>query len=108
MSSQVQFLHLPTEKSKNLDIRNGLIMMASVLTFTVVGSYIASLVPSTTMGGFSVFMTFLLGIKFDCKAGYDDQRSHAGRFRPKNEPFSLLSVVSLSVLSADLSVQAAA
>ncbi len=51
-------------KNKNLDIRNGLIMMASVLCFTVVGSYIASLVPSATMGGFSVFMTFLLGIKF--------------------------------------------
>ena len=39
-------------------------MMLSVLLFTVVGSYIASLVPSATMGGFSVFMTFLLGIKF--------------------------------------------
>ena len=51
-------------KSKNLDVKNGLIMMGSVLVFTVVGSYIASLVPSTTMGGFSVFMTFLLGIKF--------------------------------------------
>ena len=51
-------------KNKNLDIRNGLIMMASVLIFTAVGSYIASLVPSQTMGGFSVFMTFLLGIKF--------------------------------------------
>ncbi len=51
-------------KNKNLDIRNGLIMMASVLVFTIVGSYIASLVPSTTMGNFSVFMTFLLGIKF--------------------------------------------
>ncbi|WP_294759934.1 sulfite exporter TauE/SafE family protein [uncultured Gemmiger sp.] len=51
-------------KNKNLDIRNGLIMMASVLTFTVVGSYIASLLPSATMGSFSVFMTFLLGVKF--------------------------------------------
>ena len=51
-------------KNKNLDIKNGLIMMASVLAFTVVGSYVAKLVPSTTMGGFSVFMTFLLGIKF--------------------------------------------
>ena len=51
-------------KNKNLDIKNGLIMMLSVLLFTVVGSYIASLVPSATMGGFSVFMTFLLGIKF--------------------------------------------
>ena len=51
-------------KNKNLDIRNGLIMMASVLAFTVVGSYTASLVPSKTMGNFSVFMTLLLGVKF--------------------------------------------
>ena len=54
-------------KNKNLDIRNGLIMMVSVLAFTVVGSYIANLVPSSTMGGFSVFMTFLLGVKFIVK-----------------------------------------
>ena len=51
-------------KNKNLDIKNGLIMMVTVLLFTIVGSYISSLVPSTTMGNFSVFMTFLLGIKF--------------------------------------------
>lgn len=51
-------------KNKNLDIKNGLIMMISVLAFTVVGSYIASLVPPAAMGNFSVFMTFLLGIKF--------------------------------------------
>jgi len=51
-------------KNKNLDIKNGLIMMCSVLLFTVVGSYVSSLVPSNTMGSFSVFMTFLLGIKF--------------------------------------------
>ena len=54
-------------KNKNLDVRNGLIMMVSVLTFTVIGSYIASLVPPATMGGFSVCMTFLLGIKFIVK-----------------------------------------
>lgn len=52
------------KKSNNLDIRNGLIMMGTVLLFTLIGSYIASLVPSGTMGSFSVFMTFLLGIKF--------------------------------------------
>ena len=51
-------------KNKNLDVKNGLIMMVSVLALTVVGSYIASLVPSRTMGNFSVFMTFLLGVKF--------------------------------------------
>lgn len=54
-------------KNKNLDIRNGLIMMASVLTFTVVGSYISSLVSASAMGNFTVFMTFLLGIKFIVK-----------------------------------------
>ena len=54
-------------KHKNLDIKNGLIMMVSVLLFTVVGSYVSSLVPSATMGNFSVFMTFLLGIKFIVK-----------------------------------------
>lgn len=51
-------------KSGNLDIKNGAVMMASVLCFTLVGSYVASLVPGTTMGGFSTFMTLLLGVKF--------------------------------------------
>ena len=51
-------------KNKNLDVKNGLVMMLSVLLFTVVGSYVASLLPSATMGSFSVFMTFLLGVKF--------------------------------------------
>ena len=54
-------------KNQNLDIRNGIIMMISVLIFTVIGSYVSSLVPSATMGSFSVFMTFLLGIKFIVK-----------------------------------------
>ena len=54
-------------KNKNLDIRNGLVMMAAVLIFTLAGSFIASLVPNTTMGGFSIFMTLLLGIKFIVK-----------------------------------------
>ena len=52
------------KKNGNLDVKNGLIMMVSVLVFTVVGSWVSSLVPSTTMGTFSVFMTFLLGIRF--------------------------------------------
>ncbi len=66
-------------KHKNLDIKNGLIMMVSVLLFTVVGSYVSSLVPSATMGNFSVFMTFLLGIKFIVKTGYDHERIHVRR-----------------------------
>lgn len=51
-------------KHGNLDIKNGLVMMVSVLCFTVVGSWIANLLPSSTMGGFSYAMTFFLGVKF--------------------------------------------
>ncbi|MDD7404106.1 MAG: sulfite exporter TauE/SafE family protein [Butyribacter sp.] len=54
-------------KNKNLDIKNGLVMMVTVLLFTLVGSFLAKLVPNATMGNFSVFMTFLLGIKFIVK-----------------------------------------
>lgn len=51
-------------KNKNLDVRNGIIMMAAVLIMTMVGSWLASLMPDSTMGSFSVIMTFLLGVKF--------------------------------------------
>ena len=54
-------------KNKNLDIRNGAVMMVCVLAMTLVGSYVSSLVPNRTMGGFSVFMTLLMGIKFIVK-----------------------------------------
>lgn len=54
-------------KNKNLDIKNGIVMMFAVLAFTLVGSWIASLVPQNTMAGFSTVMTLLLGIKFIVK-----------------------------------------
>lgn len=54
-------------KNKNLDIRNGIVMMVTVLVFTLVGSMLASLLPSATMGAFSMVMTLLLGIKFIVK-----------------------------------------
>ena len=54
-------------KNKNLDIRNGLLMMAMVLLFTIIGSYVSSVVPAQTMGGFSTFMTLMLGVKFIAK-----------------------------------------
>lgn len=51
-------------KNKNLDVKNGLVMMVVILIFTLAGSYAASFLPNSTMGGFSVFMTLILGIKF--------------------------------------------
>ena len=51
-------------KHGNLDIRNGIVMMISVLIFTVVGSFVANLLPSSALGGFSYCMTIFLGMKF--------------------------------------------
>ncbi|MBD5118876.1 MAG: sulfite exporter TauE/SafE family protein [Clostridiales bacterium] len=51
-------------KNKNLDVKNGMVMMASVLTFTLVGSWVSSLIPNQTMGSFSTWMLLLLGVKF--------------------------------------------
>ena len=55
------------KKNNTLDVKNGLVMMACVLLFTTVGSFVASFVPNSTMGSFSVFMTMILGIKFIVK-----------------------------------------
>ena len=55
------------KKNRNLDVKNGLLMMAAVLVFTVVGSYVSSIVPAKTMGSFSTFMTLILGVKFIIK-----------------------------------------
>ena len=54
-------------KNKNLDIKNGSVMMVFVLLLTLVGSWISSKVSSNTMGSFSVVMTMLLGVKFILK-----------------------------------------
>ncbi len=46
-------------KNRNLDIKNGLLMMAAVLLFTFFGGLAASAFPNRTMGSFSVVMTML-------------------------------------------------
>ena len=51
-------------KNKNLDIKNGLIMMASVLVFTILGSWLSSLLPNAVLGGSSYIMTFIMGVRF--------------------------------------------
>ena len=78
-------------KNKNLDIRNGIVMMAAVLLFTMIGSFVASLVPNTTMGSFSVFMTFLLGVKFIVKPVMTTKESMSSVSAKKRVIQSLLS-----------------
>lgn len=54
-------------KNKNIDIKNSLILMATILVFTLVGTSVASKVDDAVMGNFSMYATLILGIKFIIK-----------------------------------------
>ena len=54
-------------KNKNLDIKNGVVMLVTILVFTLIGSYVASFVSNEFMTSTSVFMTTIMGIKFIVK-----------------------------------------
>ncbi len=71
------------KKNKNIDIKNGVIMLVSVLIFTLVGSYAASFLPQTTMGGFSMFMTLFAGLKFIFKPVMSAKESNKVRSKRK-------------------------
>lgn len=51
-------------KNKNIDIKNGIVMMISTMIFTYIFSYFAKFIPSNTLGSSSIIMTILLGVKF--------------------------------------------
>ena len=85
-------------KNKNLDIKNGLVMMAFVLCFTLVGSWAASLLPNSTMGGFSTFMTLLLGIKFIVRPVMTTKESMATVSRKKRILQSMICGVVIGLI----------
>ena len=52
------------KKNGNLDIKNSLSLMISVLVFTVVGSFTASFLPERTMGGTMQVALLFVGLRF--------------------------------------------
>ena len=52
------------KKSGNLDVKNSLPMLASVLVFTVVGSFVASLLPERAMSGTMQIALIIIGLRF--------------------------------------------
>lgn len=71
------------KKNKNIDVKNGLVMLASVLLFTMAGSYAASFLPQATMGGFSMFMTLFAGMKFIFRPVMAAKESNQSRSKRK-------------------------
>ena len=51
-------------KHKNIDLRRGWIMLVCILSMCTVGSYVAFIVGNVVLGGFTLFLTFFIGIRF--------------------------------------------
>ena len=51
-------------KHKNIDLKRGWIMLACIVSMCTVGSYVAWLAGNVVLGGFTLFLTFCIGIKF--------------------------------------------
>lgn len=86
------------KKNKNIDVKNGFIMLISVLLFTLVGSYMASFLPQTTMGGVSMFMTLLAGLKFIIRPVMEAKESNRNRSRKKAAIQSVICGVVVGVI----------
>ena len=51
-------------RQKNIDVKNGVILLAAILAFTLVGSYVGKFVPNTIIKYFSICMVCIIGTKF--------------------------------------------
>ena len=77
-------------KSKNLDIKNGLVMLASILVFTFVGSFVSSGVENGVMGSFSLVMTTFMGMKFIVKPVMTTKENMEGKSKKRKITESIL------------------
>ncbi len=51
-------------RNKNIDLVHGSVMMLCILLMTSVGSYVAYVVGNVVLGGFTLFLTLGIGIRF--------------------------------------------
>ncbi|MCC8151573.1 MAG: sulfite exporter TauE/SafE family protein [Lachnospiraceae bacterium] len=51
-------------KNKRIDLRHGWVMLACVVALSTVGSYVAFLAGNVVLGGFTLILTFCIGIRF--------------------------------------------
>ncbi|MCD8381988.1 MAG: TSUP family transporter [Clostridiales bacterium] len=62
-------------KNRRIDLKHGWVMMACIVALSAVGSYAAYLVGNVVLGGFTLVLTFCIGIRFLVKP--DTSRSGA-------------------------------
>lgn len=70
-------------KNKNIDIKRSLPLFISILTFTLIGAFIAHLVPATTMGNLTVYSALIMGINFLIKSFKEEKPKKPHEFKGK-------------------------
>lgn len=85
-------------RNKNIDLKHGVIMLISVLLFTLVGSYLASLVPDGSLGTFSKGMTLLVGLKFIFKPVMTTKEVQAGKSEKQKVLQSILCGIVIGLI----------
>ncbi len=51
-------------RNKKIDLRHGWVMLLCIVSLSTVGSYVAYLVGNVVLGGFTLILTFCIGIRF--------------------------------------------
>ncbi|MFI3231091.1 MAG: sulfite exporter TauE/SafE family protein [bacterium] len=70
-------------KNKNIDIKNSRTLFVSVLIFTIIGAFLAQLVPPATMGNLTIYASLLMGLNFLAKSTKDPVEQE--NTKPKKE-----------------------
>lgn len=85
-------------KNKNLDIRNGLLMMICVLTFTVAGSFISHKTPGDVLTTGTTVAVFILGLKFIIKPVKTEKETRRDISRKKRIAQSILCGMAVGLI----------
>lgn len=84
-------------RQKNIDLKNGIVMMVFVIIFTLIGSYLGSLMSTSTLGGFSLVTTVLLGLKFIIKPIKGAEELGERKQRTKQQQFIIILACSVAI-----------
>ncbi len=64
-------------KHKNIDLKRGWIMLVCILSMCIAGSFAAWMAGNVVLGGFTLFLTFFIGIRFLLKPDTSKERTAA-------------------------------
>lgn len=86
------------KKNKNLDIKNSLPLMISVLAMTIVGSFIATFVPERTMGSTMQIALIMIGLRFIFKPVTATKEQMAAKSRKQQLTKSIIGGIGVGFI----------